>query len=236
MWKSPTTVLFMAAASPVNAEVQLPPPDSCAHIATAKYNDCSRMNVFRCEAEGGLVHRYDVLDDSDLLTFFWDEQTDEVVVSLDWTSDGGLVGMNGNRVLDAIASGASAFAVAGEVTIMGMKKPFSANFDYQSGGEVEVVSGIEFQLVNANQLVNAKVKITPPPPIEEIEASLVVAHDPATGLSIIKQASLKGDDSDGSFDLEQVLFPGQPGFEAAPDPAACEFLGDVEGRRTGIAS
>lgn len=219
--------VVMPLVCPQAALAEVAPDAICSHIATAKYKDCSRIEVSRCEAADGVLFRYDILDDSDDIAFLWDERTDQISISLDWTANGGHIRMGGHRISDVFGTGNTAFDVDGEVTLMGITKPILATFEYRFNGTEADISGITYNLVEA------EVTAFPPPPMAQIGASLVIAHDSGSGLSVIKEAILRDGTSqeDDKLELDRVLFPGEAGFDDPFDPSACVILGKLDTAR-----
>jgi hypothetical protein len=221
-------VVTISATLPVRADVTMP-PGTCSVVAVARYSDCSQVNVVKCTGEKAPLYRYEAFSEGEIFTLTWDEASDIVTFANPYDdADGAVLRLGGHRLAEALAAGSMSFVADGDLTIMGMTKPFSAKADYRYEGKATISSEKDLTLVDAI------VWLKPPPPMEDMVVELTIARDPATGLSVPQMARISGEAADNDPTLELLSYPGEPGFKPEFDASDCQLLGSISAKNEGF--
>ena len=211
--------LVLVTSVPAVAENVFQRPPSCERLATAQNNDCEVMNIFACQTDSDLTHRYEINDEAaEPMVVLWHDQTDLLSVHVPWTEDGLSVTIKGPSVAAAIAAKSANLTASGEVTMMGMKRDVTGQARYVFDGQTVELAGQTFQLVAA------EIEAYPPYPMEPLTGSVVVAHSDALKLSVPYESKLDLDLEGEVSRLSTLSLPGQDGFGVEIPTVGCRGL------------
>jgi hypothetical protein len=220
-----TTMLFAAHAA-AQGDI-LARPASCAALATVQLNDCTVVNVFRCDEPKSSFFRYEGYDPDGIELINHMNLSYGMMMASDPMGDFVMT-----RTKDLIAeptlsevfsNGTTPFSYIGDVSLFGLKRPMATEGTYIAVEDEAVVSGHTFRQIRSELVMQL------PPPAGNVSGWYTIYVSDSLGLVFEGEGELE---IGGTSELlpsspASVALPGEPGFGTTVPVSGCGELSEI---------